>query len=137
MNLPTSQEIIDDMAFFDDWEQRYQYLIDLGKHIPDMDEHLKTEDRLVRGCQSSVWLNVTKENDTLCFQVASDAIIVNGLLALVLAAFNHKTAEQILAFDIENFFNELDLQRHITPSRGNGLKSIVAKIQAIASAEKH
>jgi cysteine desulfuration protein SufE len=132
MNLPSSKEIIEDMAFFDDWEQRYQYIIDLGKSIPPIDESQKTNENLVRGCQSNVWLINAEQDGKLQFQVASDAVIVNGLLAMVLAVFNDKSLDQILNFDIDNYFKELDLVRHITPARGNGLNAIVAKIQAIA-----
>jgi cysteine desulfuration protein SufE len=132
MNLPSSKEIVEDMAFFDDWEQRYQYIIDLGKSIPLIDESLKTDESLVRGCQSNVWLVSTERDGKLQFQADSDAVIVNGLLALVMAVFNDKTKEQILDFDINGYFKELDLERHITPTRGNGLHAIVAKIQAIA-----
>ena len=135
MNLPSYEEIIDDIAFFDDWEQRYQYIIDLGKSIPSIDESLKTDDRLVRGCQSSVWLLSKEEDGKLQFQVDSDAVIVNGLLALVMAVFNDKTSTQILAFDIDGYFKALDLERHITPARGNGLRSIVLKVRAIAKAK--
>ena len=136
MNLPSYEEIIDDIAFFDDWEQRYQYIIDLGKSIPSIDENLKTDDRLVRGCQSSVWLLSKEEDGKLQFQVDSDAVIVNGLLALVMAVFNDKTSSQILAFDIDGYFKALDLERHITPARGNGLRSIVLKVRAIAKAKQ-
>ena len=132
MNLPSSQEIIEDMAFFDDWEQRYQYIIDLGKSIPPIDESLKTNENLVRGCQSNVRLVSTEQDSKLQFQADSDAVIVNGLLALVIAVFNDKTMTQILDFDINGYFKALDLERHITPTRGNGLHAIVAKIQAIA-----
>ena len=132
MNLPSSKEIVEDMAFFDDWEQRYQYIIDLGKSIPPIDESLKTNENLVRGCQSNVWLVSTERDGKLQFQADSDAVIVNGLLALVIAVFNDKTMAQILDFDINGYFKALDLERHITPTRGNGLQAIVAKIQAIA-----
>ena len=132
MNLPSSKEIVEDMAFFDDWEQRYQYIIDLGKSIPPIDESLKTDENLVRGCQSNVWLVSTERDGKLQFQADSDAVIVNGLLALVMAVFNDKTMEQILGFNINGYFKELDLERHITPTRGNGLHAIVAKIQALA-----
>jgi len=136
MNLPSCEQIVEDMAFFDEWEHRYQYIIDLGKSIPPIDNNLKTDESLVRGCQSSVWLIGTEQNGKLQFQVDSDAVIVNGLLALVMAAFNDKTAEQILDFDINGYFTELDLERHITPTRGNGLRAIVIKIQDIAKAKK-
>lgn len=132
MTLPDSQEIIDDLAFFDDWEQRYQYIIDLGKSIPGLPEDAKTPDKLVKGCQSSVWLDSRVNNGVVTFDVDSDAVIVQGLLALVMAAFNNKTPRQILDFDIDKYFAELDLERHITPTRGNGLRAIVTKIKTLA-----
>ena len=132
MSLPGSQEIIDDLAFFDDWEQRYQYIIDLGKSIPGLPDDEKTPDKLVKGCQSSVWLESRVENGLVKFSVDSDAVIVQGLLAMVMAAYNNKTPRQILDFDVDAYFAELDLERHITPTRGNGLRAIVAKIQALA-----
>ncbi|QPG06465.1 SufE family protein [Salinimonas marina] len=132
MQLPDSQEIIDDIAFFDDWEQRYQYIIDLGKAIPGLSEEQKTSDRLVKGCQSSVWMASRIHEGRIQFDVDSDAVIVQGLLALVLAAYNDKTPAQILAFDIDGYFAELDLERHISPTRGNGLRAIVGQIQALA-----
>ncbi len=132
MQLPDSQEIIDDIAFFDDWEQRYQYIIDLGKAIPGLSDEQKTSDRLVKGCQSSVWMASRIHEGRIQFDVDSDAVIVQGLLALVLAAYNDKTPAQILAFDIDGYFAGLDLERHISPTRGNGLRAIVGQIQALA-----
>ena len=134
MQLPSSEEIIDDLAFFDDWEQRYQYIIDLGKSIPGLPEDAKSPDRLVKGCQSSVWLIESYDGNKITFDVDSDAVIVQGLLALVLAAYNDKTPADILAFDIDGYFEALDLERHITPTRGNGLRAIVGKIQQLAKA---
>ena len=134
MQLPTTEEIVEDLAFFDDWEQRYQYIIDLGKQIPGLSDEAKTPDKLVKGCQSSVWLDYRTQNGTFEFDVDSDAVIVQGLLVLVLSAYNNKSAQQILNFDMDAYFNELDLERHITPTRGNGLRAIVGKIRQIASA---
>ncbi|WP_191600923.1 SufE family protein [Marinomonas algicola] len=132
MSLPTKAEIIEDLEFFDDWEDRYKYIIDLGKMLTPFDPSLRTDDRLVRGCQSSVWIDFAKEAEVLSFKVDSDAIIVKGLLALVMVAFDKKTPSEIVAFDIDGFFAELDLENHLSPTRGNGLKAIVAKIQTIA-----
>lgn len=132
MPLPTTTEILDDLAFFDDWEDRYKYIIDLGRELPVMEEGLHTSERLVKGCQSNVWLEVVKDGDKLRFIVDSDAVIVRGLLTLVVAAFDNKTAQQITAFDIQGYFQALDLERHLSPMRGNGLRAIVAKIQSIA-----
>lgn len=134
MQLPSSEEIVDDLAFFDDWEQRYQYIIDLGKQIPGLSEEARTPDKIVKGCQSNVWLDYKKQDDKFQFDVDSDAVIVQGLLVLVLSAYNEKTAKEILDFDIDNYFTELDLENHITPTRGNGLRAIVGKIRHLASA---
>ncbi|WP_289117184.1 SufE family protein [uncultured Idiomarina sp.] len=132
MNLPTTDEILDDLEFLDDWEQRYQYIIDLGKALPGLPEAQHKEEYLVRGCQSNVWLISEEKDGKLLFHVDSDAVIVQGLLTLVMAAYHDKTAEQILAFDIDQYFNQLDLENHITPTRGNGLRAIVGKIQQLA-----
>jgi len=132
MSIPSATEIVDDLSFFDDWEQRYQYIIDLGKALPPMPESLHTPERLVKGCQSNVWIEVDETDGKLTFQVDSDAHIVRGLLVLVLAAYNDKTPADILAFDIDAYFQQLDLERHLSPTRGNGLRAMVAKIQAIA-----
>jgi cysteine desulfuration protein SufE len=133
MKLPSSAEIVEDLEFFDDWEQRYQYIIDLGKALPGLPESEHKEQYKVRGCQSNVWLISRREGDRLQFDVDSDAVIVQGLLALVLAAYNDKTPADILAFDIDAYFTELDLERHITPTRGNGLRAIVGKIRELAA----
>lgn len=133
MSLPDSQEIIDDLDFLDDWEQRYQYIIDLGKQLPHLPDEYKRDEYLVRGCQSSVWMISERDGPCLHFKVDSDAVIVQGLLALVLAAYDNKTPEQIRQFDIDAYFSALDLERHISPTRGNGLRAMVAKIQQLAA----
>ncbi|GAB1269222.1 cysteine desulfurase sulfur acceptor subunit CsdE [Aurantivibrio infirmus] len=133
MSLPTTNEIIEDLDFFDDWEDRYKYIIDLGRDLPKMDESLFTPERLVKGCQSNVWIDVQVRDGRLQFAVDSDAIIVRGLLALVMAAYQNKTASEILSFDIDEYFSKLDLERHLSPTRGNGLRAMVARI--LASAE--
>ncbi|REG82237.1 SufE family protein [Marinomonas pollencensis] len=137
MSLPSTEEIVDDLLFFDDWEDKYKYIIDLGKSLPVFDDAWRTPERLVKGCQSNVWIQPGSEQDdakgeVLTFAVDSDAIIVRGLLGLVLAALNHKTPEEILAFDMTQYFESLDLERHLSPTRGNGLRSIVGRIQNIA-----
>lgn len=129
----TSEDIVDTLSFFDSWEDRYRYIIDLGKELPPMADELKTEDRIVRGCQSTVWLTHDTENSHLFFQADSDAHIVRGLLAMVLAAYNGKSRQGILDFDIENYFSRLDLVRHLSPTRGNGLKAMVARIRETAA----
>ncbi len=134
MQLPTSSEIVEDLAFFDDWEQRYQFIIDLGKQIPGLSDEAKTPDKLVKGCQSNVWLDYHMQNGKLQFDVDSDALIVQGLLVVVLSAYQDKSAQEILDFDMDAYFKVLDLERHITQTRGNGLRAIVGKIRQIASA---
>ena len=136
MSLPTTEEILEDLAFFDDWEERYSYIIDLGKELPAMDEALRTPERLVKGCQSNVWIDVRVDGDQLSFLVDSDAVIVRGLLVLVMAAYNGKSTSEICNFDIDDYFKKLDLERHLSPTRGNGLKSIVSRIRTIALAAR-
>lgn len=133
--MNTTEEIIDTLSFFDSWEDRYKYMIDLGKALPGMDQSLKTEDRLVPGCQSQVWIEPKIENGVFNFQVDSDAHIVRGLLAIVMAAYNHKTAQQIIEFDIADYFAKLDLVKHLSPTRGNGLQAMVEKIKQLAQAQ--
>ena len=132
--MTTSDDIVDTLSFFDSWEDRYRYMIDLGKEIPNMPENLKTIDRTVPGCQSQVWIEFKIEDNKFIFQVDSDALIVKGLLAIVMAAYQSKTAEDILAFDIENYFEKLDLIKHLSPTRGNGLKAMVERIKGFARA---
>jgi len=134
MLLPTTEEIVDDLSFFDDWEDKYKYIIDLGKLLPAFDAQWHTEERLVKGCQSNVWIQPHVDNDLLVFSVDSDAIIVRGLLGIVLAAFNNKSATEIAEFDISAYFTDLDLEAHLSPTRGNGLRSIVERIKNIANA---
>ena len=105
----------------------------MGKALPRLDDAQKTPERLVKGCQSSVWLVTSMDGDKIHFEVDSDAVIVHGLLALVMAAYNDKTPAEITAFDIDAYFEALDLERHITPTRGNGLRAIVGKIQHLAA----
>lgn len=131
----TTSDIVDDLSFFDDWEERYRYIIDLGKQLADFPSALRTEVLLVRGCQSQVWLLTEQQPDgRLAIAVDSDALIVRGLAAIVLAAYHGKTANEIEQFDIENYFAQLDLLKHLSPTRGNGLRAMVKKIQQQARA---
>lgn len=135
-NSITVDDIVDALDFLDDWESRYTYIIDLGKQVPDMPATLRTEVRLVRGCQSQVWLETRYDPDSrkLWLGIDSDAVIVRGLGAIVLAAFNGKSPADILAFDIDDVFTRLDLMRHLSQTRGNGLRSMVKRIQDAARA---
>lgn len=125
----TPEEVLDTLSFFDDWEERYKYIIDLGKQLPAIDESKKTEEFLLRGCQSQVWIDSVFQDGKLFFEVDSDAHIVRGLLAVVLSAYNNKTPSDILSFDIDDFFAQVDLVKHLSPTRGNGLTAMVKKIQ--------
>ncbi len=129
----TPEDIIDTLGFFDGWEERYKYIIDLGKELPEQPESFRTEDKIIKGCQSQVWIDAKKEGDIFTFDVDSDAHIVKGLLGVVLSAYNGKSAVEILEFNIDAYFEQLDLIKHLSPTRGNGLRSMVARIQEIAS----
>lgn len=128
----SADDIVDTLSFFDSWEDRYRYIIDLGKQLPAMPDSLRTPDRLVKGCQSQVWINLRSEGGRLFFDVQSDAHIVNGLLAIVMCAYNGRTPAQILDFDIEDYFSRLELLQHLSPIRGNGLRSMVRRIRRFA-----
>ncbi len=130
----TADDIVETLGFFDNWEERYKYIIDLGKEVPPLDSAYQTEEHLVRGCQSQVWLVHREEGGKLWFDADSDAFIVKGLLGVVLAAYNGKTPAEVLDFDVEAYFDELNLLKHLSPTRGNGLRAMVARIQGIARA---
>lgn len=125
----TADDIIESLGFFDNWEERYKYIIDLGKELPPMDERFRTDEHIVRGCQSQVWLVDEWRDGKLFFLADSDAFIVKGLLGVVLAAFNGKTSGEILGFDIDGYFKQLDLLQHLSSTRGNGLQAMVKRIQ--------
>ncbi|HSG90350.1 MAG TPA: SufE family protein [Pseudomonadales bacterium] len=130
-----TEEIAESLEFFDDWEDRYRYIIDLGKDLPALPEALKTEDRLIHGCQSQVWIDHRLDADSghLQFVVDSDALIVRGLAAIVLAAYNDKTPTEVRDFDVDGWFERLDLLRHISPTRGNGLRAMVERMRGVAA----
>ena len=129
----SAEDIVDTLGFFESWEDRYKYIIDLGKELPPMPDSFRNDEHVVRGCQSQVWLVHEVRDNRLFFQADSDAFIVKGLLGVVLAAYNGKTAAEVLAVDIENYFTRLDLLQHLSSTRGNGLKSMVKRIQDTAA----
>lgn len=130
----TSDDIVETLSFFDTWEDRYKYIIDLGKELPALDDAYRTDENIVRGCQSQVWLVSRQEGGRFFFDADSDAFIVKGLLAVVLAAYNGKTAPEIGEFDIEGYFEQLNLLKHLSVTRGNGLRAMVKRIQDTAAA---
>jgi cysteine desulfuration protein SufE len=126
----TDAHILTTMRSLQGWEARYRQLILWGKQLPVMEESLKSDQAVVAGCESQVWLvSEQNEQDGWLFCADSDARIVRGLIAVVLAALNAKTGEQIAAFDMDAYFSDLGLLNHLSPSRGNGLKAIVEKIR--------
>ncbi len=127
----TQQEIIDEFSFFDDWMERYQYLIDLGKKLPPLPTDEMTEDRLLDGCQSSVWFIAEGNADKLTFRAQSDAAIVSGLIALLLRVYSGKSAQEIL--DTEPaFITAIGLSQHLSPTRANGLNAMLRAIRNVA-----
>lgn len=129
----SADDLRDALSFLDNWEDRYRFVIDLGKRLPQMPEERRTEDRLVRGCQSQVWLHVRQENDRMFFEVDSDAHIVRGLIAILMHVYNGRSAKEIREFDIDAYFADLDLLAHLSSARGNGLRAMVKTIQELAS----
>jgi len=128
-NLET---LIEDFALFDDWEDRYRYLIDLGRKLPTMDESLKTESSLVKGCTSRVWMTTKIEDNILTFQADSDAHIVRGLVAILHQIYNGKTLEDIRDTDIESGFAKIGLNQNLSPNRRNGFFAMVEKLRVLA-----
>jgi|SRR5690554_1573957 len=133
-NEITSDDIVETLSFFDGWEERYKYIIELGRELSPLAEDQHTEENLVRGCQSQVWLVSEEHDGRLYFAADSDAFIVKGLLAVVLAAYNNKTPAEVREFDIEHYFTSLNLLKHLSATRGNGLRAMVQRIQMMAVA---
>ena len=131
------EEIIDDFAFLDDWEDRYRYVIELGKALPDLPEDKRTSENKVQGCASQVWL-VTHAKDgadpVLTFEGDSDAHIVRGLVAIVLATYSGKHASEIANLDAIDVFGKIGLVEHLSSQRANGLRSMVKRIRDEARA---
>jgi cysteine desulfuration protein SufE len=122
------QDIIDEFSFYDDWMDKYEYIIELGKGLPIIAEELKTEDRLIMGCQSRVWLQADLEDGKMKFSADSDAIITKGIIALLIRVLNNEKPEDIAKNDLR-FIKEIGLQEHLSPTRSNGLVSMVKKMK--------
>ena len=125
-------EIRETFEFFDDWEDKYRFILEIGRDLPEMDASQRIEDNLIRGCQSQVWLVHVIEDNKLRFQIDSDAHIVRGLLKILLAAINNLSPSDIIETDLETLFEELGLMAHLSMSRGNGLRAMISKINQIA-----
>lgn len=126
------EELIADFELFDDWMDRYQYLIDLGRRLPDFPDALRTEENRIRGCQSQVWFVPQRKDGRLEFQAISDAAIVSGLIALLLRLYSGRKPQDILD-TTPDFIQALDLESHLSPTRSNGLYSMLEAIRRFAS----
>ena len=134
MNIKEKQEeIIDEFSMFDDWDERFQYVIDLGKGLPLIDEQYKTEENTIKGCQSKVWLHGEMVNDKIVFTADSDAIITKGIIAILIRVFSNQTATDILNADT-NFIDKIGLKEQLSPTRANGLVSMIKNIKMYALA---
>lgn len=131
-------EIVEEFGMFEQWDDKYQYIIDLGKSLAPMSEQLKTEDRLIKGCQSRVWLYTEMKDGKIYFTADSDAIITKGLVALMVRVLSEHTAKEIMEAQL-NFINEIGLKDHLSPTRANGLLSMVKqmKLDALALSAKN
>jgi cysteine desulfuration protein SufE len=128
----TLDELYENFEFFDSWEEKYQYVIDLGHELEVFPQEYKTEIWKVQGCQSQVWLVPELKAGRFHFKGDSDAILVKGIIAIVLLIYNDKSAEEIKSIDVEKIFAKLGLEENLTPSRRNGMMSMVNKIKSYA-----
>ena len=121
-------QIIEDFAFFDDWMEKYEYIIDLGKKLPQIDEQYKIDENLIKGCQSRVWLHADSKEDKISFTADSDAVITKGIIALLIQILNHQSAEDIAKSELY-FIDKIGLKEHLSPTRSNGLVSMVKQMK--------
>lgn len=125
------QSIVDDFAMYDEWLDKYEYLIELGKNLGDFPEEKKTEDRLIKGCQSRVWLDCEVKDGRLFFTADSDAIITKGIISLLIGVYSGRTPEEIASDDF-SFVEQLGLKENLSPTRANGLVSMISTIKQLA-----
>lgn len=126
-------EIVDEFSMFEDWMQRYEYIIDLGKSLPLIDEQFKTEDNIIKGCQSKVWVHAEQQGEKVVFTSDSDAILTKGIIAILIRSFSNQKAADILEANTD-FIDKIGLKEHLSPTRANGLVSMVKKIKMYALA---
>ena len=127
------EELIEEFAMFDDWMQRYEYMIDLVKSLPLIEEQNKTDDRVIKGCQSKVWLDAELKGDKMVFSADSDAIITKGIIAILIRTFNNQTPTAILNSNTD-FIDQIGLKEHLSATRANGLTSMIKKLKLYATA---
>ena len=126
-------EIVDEFSFFDDWEERYEHLIELGKNLNSLPDEKKSEDKIIKGCQSTVWLDAEMDGDEITFEADSDAILPKGLAALLVRMYNHQKPVDILNSDAK-FIEKIGLQEFLSPTRANGLLAMIKQFKFYAIA---
>lgn len=127
------EEIVEEFSMFDDWMQRYEYIIELGKNLPLIKEEYKTDNNLIKGCQSKVWLQGEQNDDKIVFTADSDAILTKGIIAILIRTFSNQKADDILKADVD-FIDEIGLKEHLSATRANGLVSMIKNIKMYALA---
>lgn len=126
-------EIVEEFSMFDDWMERYEYIIELGKGLPLIEEQFKTGDYIIKGCQSKVWVHGEKKDDKIVFTADSDAILTKGIIAILIRSFSNQKAADILDANTD-FIDEIGLKEHLSPTRANGLVSMIKQIKMYALA---
>ena len=127
------EELIDEFSMFENWEERYQYMIDLGKSLPLIDEQYKTQDNIIKGCQSRVWVHAIMENEKVVFTADSDAIITKGIIAILIRVFSNQNPNDILDANTD-FIDVIGLKEHLSATRANGLVSMIKQLKMYAIA---
>lgn len=128
-------EVVDTFSMYDEWLDKYEYLIDLGKNLEAYPEECKTEDKLIKGCQSRVWLDYKVQDGRIYFKADSDAIITKGIISLLISVYSGRTPEEIASSDFD-FIEKIGLKENLSPTRANGLASMIATIKAVALENK-
>ena len=128
-------EVVDTFSMYDEWLDKYEYLIDLGKNLEAYPEECKTEDKLIKGCQSRVWLDYKVQDGRIYFKADSDAIITQGIISLLISVYSGRTPEEIASSDF-GFIEKIGLKENLSPTRANGLASMIATIKAVALENK-
>lgn len=128
-------EVVDTFSMYDEWLDKYEYLIDLGKNLEAYPEECKTEDKLIKGCQSRVWLDYKVQDGMIYFKADSDAIITKGIISLLISVYSGRTPEEIASSDF-GFIEKIGLKENLSPTRANGLASMIATIKAVALENK-
>ena len=127
------RDIIEEFALFEDWMERYEYMIELGKSLPLIDDSYKTDENLIKGCQSKVWVHASLEEDKVVFTADSDAIITKGIIAILIRVFSNQSPQAIIEADT-SFIDEIGLKEHLSPTRANGLVSMIKQLKMYAIA---